>query len=60
MSLPIGRGSRQVRSCGLMRKRDSIGRIVEETKISAYFIDILLRRCSRGSSTVTANSPKIE
>jgi hypothetical protein len=52
MSLPMGRGSMQVRSCGLVRKRDGTGRAVngrhtEEREISASFISVLLSRYSR-------------
>jgi hypothetical protein len=55
MSLPMGRGSRQVRSCGLVRKRDGAGRAVKEsgameTGIRGSFIDVLLRRYSRRES----------
>jgi hypothetical protein len=51
MSLPIGRGSMQVRSCGLVAKRDGIGRVGQgrdpkEREIKARVIIILLRRNS--------------
>jgi hypothetical protein len=51
MSLPMGRGSRQVRSGGLVRKRDGEGRAVKgkgtkETEISVSFIDVLVRHDS--------------
>jgi hypothetical protein len=51
MSLPMGRGSRQVRSCGLVRKRDAGGTAAKvstaEREISARLIDVLLIRDSR-------------
>jgi hypothetical protein len=54
MSLPTGRGSRQVRSCGLLSKRHGVGKAVKvkyaEREISASFIDVLLHRDSRRES----------
>jgi hypothetical protein len=51
MSLPIGRGSKQVKSCGLLRKRDGAGRAVKvraaEKEINARFSDVLFNRDSR-------------
>jgi hypothetical protein len=48
---PMGRGSRQVMSCGLVRKRHGAGRPVKvrgaEREISARLIDVLLIRDSR-------------
>jgi hypothetical protein len=50
MSLPTGRGTRQVRSCGLVRKRDGSSRAAEMSGagrgISVRFIDALLSRDS--------------
>ena len=52
MSLPTGRGSKQVRSCGLVRKWEGAGgplegRGAEEREINASLIDLLLMRDSR-------------
>ena len=51
MSLRMGRGTRQVRSCGLVRKRDgSRGAVAVRgagRETSARFIDALLHRDSR-------------
>jgi hypothetical protein len=63
MSLLMERGSRQVRSCGLVRKRDGAGRAVKgrgakETEISASVIDVLLHRDSRRESKVIPSSRK--
>jgi hypothetical protein len=53
MSLPMGRGSRQVRSCGLVRKRDARGRAAKvrylEREIRARFSAVLLSRDSKGN-----------
>lgn len=50
MSLPTGRGSRQVRSCGLVRKRHARGRAAQvrslEREIRARFSAVLLSRDS--------------
>jgi hypothetical protein len=47
----MGRGTRQVRSCGLVRKRDGARGAFEMKgagrEISARFIDVLLHRDSR-------------
>ena len=51
----MGRGSKQVKSCDLLRKRDGAGRAIKErgikeTEISARFIDVLLYRHNRRES----------